>query len=340
MSRLLNTGLVALPLLASTLFGAMPVSASCPTKGKPSGKVLLGYWENWDGAANGVHPGFGWTNISDPVIAKHGYNVLHAAFPVMLEDGTVLWEDGMKEGVKVGSPDDYCAAKEAGATILLSTGSSFDLSSQATADKFISTIVPILTEFSFDGINIDVEADLLNSGDFSSLSESQTYLIYIIDGILAKMPDNFGLTMAPKAAYATGGSRAFSSIWGSYLPLIKKYIDNDRLWWLNMQYYDDDMYDCEGNVYDAGTVAGFVAQTDCLNAGLNIQNTTVTVPYDKQVPGLAAQDGAGRGYMTPDLVGQVWDGYKGQLKGLMTWSVNWDGSQNWTFADNLQGRIW
>ncbi|CAL9444516.1 hypothetical protein [Streptomyces sp. enrichment culture] len=31
----------------------------------------------------------------------------------------------------------------------------------------------------------------------------------------------------------------------------------------------------------------------------------------------------------------------GSLKGLVTWSLNWDGSKNWTFGDNvkaLQGR--
>jgi len=62
------------------------------------------------------------------------------------------------------------------------------------------------------------------------------------------------------------------------------------------------------------------------------------VPYDKQVPGLPAQSGAGGGYMTPSLVSQA---YNTQLKGLMTWSINWDGSRSWTFGDNvksLQGR--
>lgn len=44
--------------------------------------------------------------------------------------------------------------------------------------------------------------------------------------------------------------------------------------------------------------------------------------------------------MTPGLVAQAWNAHDG-LKGLMTWSVNWDGSRDWTFGDNvkaLQGR--
>ncbi|KAI0543215.1 chitinase 18-15 [Xylaria digitata] len=344
MARLLNTGLVLLPAVVSTLFGAVPASAqdSCATKGKPSGKVLQGYWENWDGASNGVHPPFGWTPINNPDIQDHGYNVIQAAFPVILPDGTALWEDGMDTGVVVATPAEMCEAKAAGATILLSIGgatAAIDLSSSSVADKFISTLVPILKKYNFDGIDIDIESGLSGSGDINTLSTSQENLIRIIDGILAEMPDNFGLTMAPETAYVTGGSVTYGSIWGSYLPIIKKYVDNGRLWWLNMQYYNGEMYGCSGDSYSAGTVEGFIAQTDCLNEGLVVQGTTIKLPYDMQVPGLPAQTGAGGGYMTPALVGEAWDHYNGKLKGLMTWSINWDGSKDWTFGDNLVGRI-
>lgn len=351
MAPLLDAGLVLLPAIMSTLLGAAPASAmptliarnesTCEVKGRPEGTVLQGYWENWDGASNGVHPPYGWVPISDPEIAEQGYNVLSAAFPVILPDGTVLWEDGMDSDVKVGTPEDMCAAKAAGATIVMSIGgaaASIDLSSSAVADKFIETVVPILKKFNFDGIDIDIEAGLTGSGSISELSESQSNLIRIIDGVLDQMPDNFGLTMAPETAYVTGGSVTYGGIWGAYLPIIKKYADNGRLWWLNMQYYNGAMYGCEGDSYEAGTVEGFIAQTDCLNAGLTIQDTTIKLSYDQQVPGLPAQSGAGGGYMSPNLVGEVLDHYGGDLKGLMTWSINWDGSKDWTFAGNMKGR--
>ncbi|TFA98852.1 Endochitinase 37 [Trichoderma ghanense] len=343
MTRLLDASFVLLPAIASALFGtASAQNATCATKGKPAGKVLQGYWENWDGASNGVHPPFGWTPIENPQILQNGYNVINAAFPVILSDGTALWEDGMDATVKVATPAEMCQAKAAGATILMSIGGAtagIDLSSSAVADKFVSTIVPILKQYNFDGIDIDIETGLTGSGSVGTLSTSQANLIRIIDGILAQMPSNFGLTMAPETAYVTGGSITYGSIWGSYLPIIKKYVDNGRLWWLNMQYYNGDMYGCAGDSYAAGTVAGFVAQTDCLNNGLVIQGTTFKVPYSMQVPGLPAQSGAGGGYMSPSLVAQAWDHYNGALKGLMTWSINWDGSKNWTFSDNLNGRI-
>ncbi|WP_426362551.1 chitinase [Streptomyces sp. E-08] len=355
-TRVLGAGLTAL-LAAAFLTGPAaaegappaqsPSSAAadtCALKPRPTGKVLQGYWENWDGSANGVHPPFGWAPIDDPRFAAHGYNVINAAFPVIRSDGTVLWEDGMDSTVRVSTPAQMCGAKAAGATILMSIGGAaagIDLSSRAVADRFIATVVPILQKYNFDGIDIDIETGLVGSGSIGTLSTSQANLVYIIDGVLARMPAGFGLTMAPETAYVTGGSVAYGSIWGAYLPIVKKYADNGRLWWLNMQYYNGSMYGCSGDSYSAGTVAGFVAQTDCLNRGLVIQGTTIKVPYDKQVPGLPAQPGAGGGYMAPSAVAQAWNRYGGSLKGLMTWSANWDGSKGWTFGDNvkaLQGR--
>ncbi|GAA1991548.1 chitinase [Amycolatopsis minnesotensis] len=339
-------GLALSPLspLAPSPASAAPPAETCAVKSKPSGKVLQGYWENWDGAANGVHPPLGWIPITDARIAQHGHNVLNAAFPVIRNDGTVLWEDGMDATVKVATPAEMCQAKAAGATILMSIGGAtagIDLNSSSVADRFVATIVPILKAYNFDGIDIDIETGLTGSGNINSLSASQANLVRIIDGVLGQMPPNFGLTMAPETAYVTGGSVTYGSIWGAYLPIVKKYADNGRLWWLNMQYYNGSMYGCAGDSYQAGTVQGFTAQTKCLDKGLVVQGTTIKVPLDKQVPGLPAQPGAGGGYMSPGLVSQAWNAFSGGLKGLMTWSLNWDGSKGWTFGNNvksLQGR--
>ncbi|MEV0005348.1 glycosyl hydrolase family 18 protein [Micromonospora sp. NPDC050980] len=331
------------PTPTATPSPSTPGGDTCALRSRPAGKVLQGYWENWDGAANGVHPGLGWIPITDSRITAHGYNVVTAAFPVIRADGTVLWEDGMDAGVRVPTPAQVCQAKSAGLTVLLSIGGAaagIDLSSTAVADRFVATVVPILKRHNFDGIDIDVETGLTGGGTINQLSPSQANLIRIIDGVLDRMPAGFGLTMAPETAYVTGGSVTYGSIWGAYLPIVKKYADNGRLWWLNMQYYNGSMYGCAGDSYPAGTVQGFTAQTQCLNNGLTVQGVTIRVPYDKQVPGLPAQPGAGGGHLSPSSVGQAWHSVPG-LKGLMTWSINWDGSKGWTFGDNvraLQGR--
>lgn len=122
---------------------------------KPAGKVLQGYWENWDGAANRVHPPLGWIPITDSRIPAHGYNVINAAFPVIRSDGTVLWEDGMDSTVKVSTLAEMCQAKASGLTSLLSIGGAtagIDLSSSAVADRFVDTLVPTPQTYNFDGL--------------------------------------------------------------------------------------------------------------------------------------------------------------------------------------------
>ena len=102
-------GLLIAPASASTA----PKDDTCAVKSKPAGEVLQGYWENWDGAKNGVHPGLGWIPITDSRISQHGYNVLNAAFPVIDSDGTVLWQNGMDTNVVVPTPAEMCQAKAA-----------------------------------------------------------------------------------------------------------------------------------------------------------------------------------------------------------------------------------
>lgn len=310
--------------------------SSCPVQSAPTGKILVGYWETWDGSQ--THPGMGHIPITD---SHPSYNVINVAFPVLLSDGTMVFEDGMAPGEDVPTPAEICAAKAQGRHVLLSIGGAaagMDLNSRAVAQQFVDTAVPILKEFNFDGIDIDIESGLVAGASWSQNSTSQDNLIYIIDSILAEMPSNFMLTMAPETAYVTGGQIAYGGPWGAYLPIIKRYLDNGRLNWLQMQYYNGSMYGCPGGVatsYQAGTVEGFVEQTKCMANGFQVAGggPVIQIPYSKMAPGLPAQVGAGGGYMSPSLVTQAYNQVP-QVKGLMTWSINWDGSKGYTFAVN------
>jgi chitinase len=326
-----RTNTPAGPTLTPTRTPTSGGGATCAVKSAPSGKVLQGYWESWDGSS--VHPGMGHIAIGQVPAA---YNVIMAAFPVILSDGTAEWFDGMDVGVDVPTPQEICDAKAAGHWVLLSIGGAaagIDLSSTVVADRFVATIVPILQANNFDGIDIDIESGLVAGANYNSLSTSQANLIRIIDGILAQMPSNFMLTMAPETAYVTGGQIAYGGPWGAYLPIIGKYRDNGRLSWLNMQYYNGSMYGCPATSFSAGTVQGFVEQTKCLNNGFQAGGVTFSLPYSKQVPGLPAQPGAGGGYMVPADVTAAYNQVS-SIKGLMTWSINWDGSKGWTFMNN------
>ena len=109
-----------------------------------------------------------------------------------------------------------------------------------------------------------------------------------------------------------------------------------------MQYYNGSMYGCSGDSYSAGTVQGFVAQTDCLNNGPGHPGHHDQRPVRQAGPGPARPDRA----PAAATCHRRWSPRPGtastaSLKGLMTWSINWDGSKGWTFGDNvksLQGR--
>ncbi|HEU0276901.1 MAG TPA: glycosyl hydrolase family 18 protein [Rhodanobacteraceae bacterium] len=309
-----------------------PGSTTCAVQSAPTGKVLQGYWENWDNSS--VHPGMGWIPLSQ-VPAK--YNVINLAFPVILSDGTAEWENGMSPTVQVPTPADMCAAKAAGHWLLMSIGgaaAAVNLQSTAAVQQFVDTIVPILKTYNFDGIDIDLESGLVTGASPSQLSVSQQNLIALIDGVLAQMPSNFMVTMAPETAYVTGGQIAYGGPWGAYLPIIAHLQQEGRLSWVNMQYYNGSMYGCPATSFEAGTVQGFVAQTQCMNAGFTAGGATFEIPYSQQVPGLPAQPGAGGGYMAPSLVQQAYAQVP-DIKGLMTWSINWDGSLGWTFMNGV-----
>ena len=69
LSAVVATGLVATVGLTINA-SAASAADTCAQKSRPAGKVLQGYWENWDGASNGVHPGLGWIPITDARIRR------------------------------------------------------------------------------------------------------------------------------------------------------------------------------------------------------------------------------------------------------------------------------
>ncbi len=251
----------------------------------------------------------------------------------------------MDSTVKVATPAEMCQAKDSGLTLLMSIGGAtagIDLSSSRVADRFVETIVPILKKYNFDGIDIDIETGLVGSGNINQLSPSQTNLIRIIDGVLAAMPSNFGLTMAPETAYVTGGSVVYGSIWGAYLPVIKKYTDNGRLWWLNAAVLQRQHVRLLRRLLLRRHRRGLhrpdrLPEQGARHPGHHHQGA-LRQAGPRDCPRRWAPAAS---HMSTGLVAQAWNHYNGALKGLMTWSLNWDGSKGWTFGDNvkaLQGR--
>src|SRR5207253_2254205 len=112
----------------------------------------------------------------------------------------------------------------------------------------------------------------------------------------------------------------------------------------NMQYYNSGtMNGCDGKVYAEGSVDFLTAQACIqLQGGLRPDQVGLGLP--------ASTSAAGSGYVSPSVVkaalaclaqGTGCGSFKPStaypnIRGAMTWSINWDAANNYDFANNVK----
>jgi len=246
-----------------------------------------------------------------------------------------------------------------GKKVLISIGganASISLNNNANRDAFINSMTSILNTFQFDGIDIDIEHgnSILASGTITNpTSVDCINLIYAINQIKTNyfIANNrqMMLTFAPETAYVQGGMSAYGGIWGGYLPLIHAF--RNDLNYIHVQLYNSgSMYGIDGGIYTQGTADFIVSQTEALLQGFTTGGGFFApLPPEKVAIGLPACPlAAGGGYATPAVLEQAVDYLRGTgpqpgnyqrvatypaLRGLMTWSINWDAVSNCAVAD-------
>jgi chitinase len=224
----------------------------------------------------------------------------------------------------------------------------------------------IINTYGFDGIDIDIEngnSILAGGGTIANpTSTAQINLIDAIKQIMANYRSNHSvkllLTMAPETAYVQGGQSAYGGIWGGYLPIIHGLRDSLDL--LQVQLYNSgSMYGIDGAIYTQGTADFIVAMTEAVIHGFNTNGGFFNgLPADKIAVGLpACTNAAGGGFADTAAVRTAINYIRGfgpppgtylltnvngypTLRGMMTWSVNWDAVStcggSWEYANNFQ----
>jgi chitinase len=345
---------------ATTTSSPVTFTVNTNTGNGNTSKVIVGYWHNW-GTVGGTPP---YIRLRD---VNPKYNVIQIAFGVTTGDQATV--SFTPEGTTVADfKADIATLQSQGRKVLLSLGGEngiLQLNTSAAKTSFVNSMKSLLDQYNFDGFDIDLEGGsnlVLNSGDNNFMSPTTPKVVNLIAGIQEIINYRKGLgkdcwlTMAPEtyyvqAAYAT----TYSPLVGAYLPLI--YGLRNQLTFIHPQLYNTgSMTGMDNKNYNSSTSDFIVAMTEMLLSGFPVAGTSQTFPAlreDQVAFGLpASTSAAGSGYTTPANVKKALDyltkgtsfggtyvmrkasgGYPG-LRGIMTWSVNWDKANGDEFATN------
>ncbi|MCE2789723.1 MAG: glycosyl hydrolase family 18 protein [Saprospiraceae bacterium] len=319
---------------------------------------LVGYWHNWNDAAAPY--------LSLPSVDSR-YNVVQVAF-ALPQAGTDYHMTFVPDQVSTATFASQVAALQSqGKKVLISIGGAtapISLDNDFERNTFVTTMQNLLNTYGFDGIDIDLEGSSVTVSGGSIVNPTDTKIINLIQATRQIMSafhtargKKMWLTMAPETAFVQGGMAAYGSIWGAYLPVIHALRDSLDI--LHVQLYNSgSMYGIDGNIYSQGTADFILSMTEAVIQGFNTAGGFFQgLPPEKVAVGLpACPSAAGGGYISPQVVKSALDYLRGlgpkpgtyqlaqfggypTLRGMMTWSINWDAvstcSETYEFANSF-----
>ncbi|MFD8793483.1 chitinase [Streptomyces vinaceus] len=316
--------------------------------------------------------GSGYVRMAD---VPASWDVINLAFgePTSVTSGDIRFSlCPVAECPNVESAAEFKAAvkakQAAGKKVLISIGGQngqVQLATTAARDAFVTSVSKIIDEYGLDGLDIDFEGHSLSlaAGDTDFRAPTTPVIVNLISAVKtlkAKYGPGFVLTMAPETFFVQLGYQYYGSgPWGgqdpragAYLPVIHALRDDLTL--LHVQDYNSGSIMGLDNQYHSMGGADFhIAMTDMLLTGFPVAGDTARVfpPLrpDQVAIGLPATTNAGNGHTPPAEVNKALDcltkktncgtyqthGTWPALRGLMTWSVNWDRFGAWEFSKNF-----
>nr|WP_237749422.1 glycoside hydrolase family 18 protein [Streptomyces sp. SS] len=321
--------------------------------------------------------GSGYTRMAD---VPDSWDVVNLAFgePTSVTSGDIRFGlCPVAECPGVESPAEFKAAikakQAAGKKVLISIGGQngqVQLATTAARDTFVSSVSKIIDEYGLDGLDIDFEGHSLSlqTGDTDFRNPTSPVIVNLIQAVKtlkAKYGAKFVLTMAPETFFVQLGYQYYGSgPWGgqdpragAYLPVIHALRDDLTL--LHVQDYNSGSIMGLDNQYHSMGGADFhIAMTDMLLTGFPVAGNTdrffPALRADQVAIGLPASTQAGNGHTAPAEVNKALDcltkktncgtyqthGTWPALRGLMTWSINWDRYNQWAFSKNFDSYNW
>ena len=289
--------------------------------------VLMGYWQDF---ANGATP----LTLAS---VQASYNLVAVAFGTATTTaGQVAFSLDPTLASDLGGYtqqqfiSDIATLQARGQKVILSVGGqdgTISVNSAASAAEFASSVYALIQQYGFNGVDIDLE----NGVD-------PTYMASALSQLEGDVGSSLIITLAPQTVDTQSAGDDYFA-----LALDIKSI----LTMINTQYYNSGtMNGCDGNVYAEGT-ENFITALACteLEGGLSPSQVGIGLP--------ASSSAAGSGYVSPSVVDDAldclasgancgsfvppatWPG----IRGVMTWSINWDAADGYGFADTVSPHL-
>jgi chitinase len=332
----------------------LPAVAPVPLSGLANGHQLIGYWEGYGGAGSTIPL----REISPQ------WDVIIVAFSTPDKNAP---EGTMQFHTPAGLDTDQFKAdiayvKSQGKKVMISLGGGgqhFTLADPKRVPNFVSSVTRIVTDYGFDGIDVDFESPSLSiqPGDADFRHPTTPSIVNLISA-LRQLHDHFGasfmISLVPEGTQIPAGYPSYGGQFGSYLPIA--YALRDILSFIDVQDYNTPPLEgLDGEIYQAGTVDYHAAMTELLLHGFNVGGD----PKHFFSPMSAGKVAVGFliGDTTPAIVSEAMDyiitgkapagtkyklrqqhGYPGMI-GAMFWTIDGDRRENYKFSNVVGAQL-
>lgn len=306
-----------------------------------SKKSLIGYWSSWGG--NGP------TSYIDLEETPSEYDTIVVSFIEHANDylTPVFDPEASKAVTKAQFKEKVARMKAKGHNVIIAVGGQngvFHIKSDSDKEIFKNGVINIIEEYGFNGFDVDLEGQSAQNGT----SHVVQAIKEIVEYFRAKNP-NFIYSMAPEVAYLI--STGFGSL---YIDLIRE--TKHLITTIHPQYYNAPgtgvyPFDGSGVAIDCKNQARFIPEfTEALIKGHDgpawggqYAQLFPIGPIPEEILAIGLPSGigaAGTGAINDmNVFVEAWRevqrrGYS-NVKGFMTWSIDWDKYHNWQFKNAL-----
>ena len=330
-----------------------PTAIPAPATGSSNGHQLIGYWTGSRfSALNTPFP------LHEVVPQWDVILVAFASPDKSAPEGTLHFRAPRgidPEQLKA----DIATLKSQGKKVMISLGGGgeyFKLDDAKDIPNFVSSVTSIVSEYGFEGVDIDFETPslVLAPGDTDFRHPTTPSIVNLITG-LRQLREHFGpefmISLVPEGSQIPGGYPGYGGQFGSYLPIA--YALRDILSFIDVQDYNTPpLQGLDGEIYQSSSVDYHAAMTELLlhgfNVGGNPKHFFHPMPANKVAVGFLTE------YNELEIVSQAMDyiitgkapagttyklrkpsGYPDMI-GAMFWTIDADRHDNYKYS-NLIG---